>query len=205
MYAKLIQRRVFLTGLKRLSSTIEPEVIIEQAKTEAPKEEVIDIQAQKNEGDKFKIDDIYQIKNKKLPERNIFNHIDRTRITNPNVSFSNHYDKEAFAKTGFEESNPIPVSAKLGPFEIINPQMENKTYHWCSCGLSANQPFCDSSHKGTKFRPINFKLAEKCNKMLLCGCKLSTNKPFCDTKTCVRLKEEEEKEISEKLKTINKI
>jgi CDGSH-type Zn-finger protein len=22
-----------------------------------------------------------------------------------------------------------------------------KTYLWCACGLSGNQPFCDSSHK----------------------------------------------------------
>ena len=22
-----------------------------------------------------------------------------------------------------------------------------KTYYWCACGRSANQPFCDGSHK----------------------------------------------------------
>ena len=24
-----------------------------------------------------------------------------------------------------------------------------KTYEWCTCGLSGNQPFCDYSHFGT--------------------------------------------------------
>ena len=41
--------------------------------------------------------------------------------------------------------------------------------------------------------------------MLLCGCKLSTNKPFCDTKTCIKLKQEEEKEIAQKLELLNKV
>jgi len=66
--------------------------------------------------------------------------------------------------------------------------MDNKTYHWCSCGLSKKQPFCDSSHSSTGFRPINFKLAEKTDVMLLCGCKLSKVAPFCDGSTCIDLK-----------------
>ena len=35
---------------------------------------------------------------------------------------------------------PCPVNVEAG-----------KTYAWCSCGLSKNQPFCDGSHKGTGF------------------------------------------------------
>ena len=31
-----------------------------------------------------------------------------------------------------------------------------KTYFWCSCGLSANQPFCDGAHAGTDFKPVAF-------------------------------------------------
>jgi len=30
------------------------------------------------------------------------------------------------------------------------------SYHWCSCGESKNQPFCDGSHKGTIFKPTKF-------------------------------------------------
>lgn len=40
-----------------------------------------------------------------------------------------------------------PVIAKKGPFAV---ELEaGKNYHWCACGKSANQPFCDGSHKGS--------------------------------------------------------
>ncbi|MDG1784684.1 MAG: CDGSH iron-sulfur domain-containing protein, partial [Ilumatobacter sp.] len=29
-------------------------------------------------------------------------------------------------------------------------------YHWCACGQSSNQPFCDGSHVGTDFTPKAF-------------------------------------------------
>jgi CDGSH-type Zn-finger protein len=61
--------------------------------------------------------------------------------------------------------------------------------------MSKKQPFCDGSHKGTRFKSVSFKLAEKCDKMILCGCKLSKNVPFCDGLTCVKLKQEEESKI----------
>lgn len=94
---------------------------------------------------------------------------------------------------------PIPTIPKLGPFEIENPKMEGKTYHWCSCGLSTKQPFCDRSHKGTSFKPINFTLAEKVDKIYLCGCKLSTAAPFCDNLTCCKLKKVDERVLYDKM------
>jgi CDGSH-type Zn-finger protein len=58
-------------------------------------------------------------------------------------------------------------------------ELEPGTYFWCSCGQSANQPFCDGGHKGTGFTPVPVKVAEK-KKVVLCNCKHSENSPFCD-------------------------
>ncbi len=55
-----------------------------------------------------------------------------------------------------------------------------ETYAYCTCGESANQPFCDGSHaKGGAFRPNVFK-AEKDGAHFLCQCKTTGNAPFCD-------------------------
>ena len=32
-----------------------------------------------------------------------------------------------------------------------------ESYWWCACGRSKTQPFCDGSHKGTAFRPQEWK------------------------------------------------
>ena len=45
-----------------------------------------------------------------------------------------------------------------------------KTYYYCTCGLSENQPFCNGSHKGTDFSPIKFE-AQESKKVYFCGCK----------------------------------
>ena len=52
-------------------------------------------------------------------------------------------------------------------------------YLWCSCGQSKNQPFCDLSHIGTEFLPVQFKITET-KTYYLCQCKHSGHKPFCD-------------------------
>lgn len=45
---------------------------------------------------------------------------------------------------------PAPKIAQKAPFPV---EVEaGKSYFWCSCGQSANQPFCDGSHKGTDSR-----------------------------------------------------
>ena len=56
---------------------------------------------------------------------------------------------------------------------------KGKTYYWCACGRSENQPFCDGSHKGTTFEPVGF-TAEKTGTVYLCGCKHTGDKPYCD-------------------------
>lgn len=56
---------------------------------------------------------------------------------------------------------------------------EGKKYAWCTCGLSASQPFCDGSHSGTDFTPVVF-TAEKSEKCYFCQCKRSANGMLCD-------------------------
>ena len=47
-----------------------------------------------------------------------------------------------------------PYSPQIGPYPVMVE--EGRTYRWCSCGLSADQPWCDDSHEGTGFEPIEF-------------------------------------------------
>jgi CDGSH-type Zn-finger protein len=70
-----------------------------------------------------------------------------------------------------------PTIAQKAPY--ATPVEAGKTYYWCACGKSANQPFCDGSHKDTGLAPKPF-TAEKDGPAYLCGCKLSKNPPFCD-------------------------
>ena len=57
---------------------------------------------------------------------------------------------------------------------------KDKTYFWCSCGLSKNQPFCDNSHKKKGiFKPVKY-LAKSDKVVFFCGCKITQHQPFCD-------------------------
>ena len=63
---------------------------------------------------------------------------------------------------------PIAVDVEVG-----------KSYWWCACGKSANQPFCDGSHKGSSFAPVEYKATETAKKWF-CACKQTAGQPFCD-------------------------
>lgn len=71
----------------------------------------------------------------------------------------------------------VPMIAQKAPFPV--EVQEGKSYFWCACGQSKNQPFCDGSHKGTSFTPTKV-IAEKDGKLWFCGCKHSAKAPFCD-------------------------
>ena len=70
-----------------------------------------------------------------------------------------------------------PVVAQKSPLAV---EVEaGKSYWWCACGRSQNQPFCDGSHKGTGFAPKKADITEA-RTVAWCGCKHSKNAPFCD-------------------------
>ena len=72
-------------------------------------------------------------------------------------------------KSTAPKKNPYKVSAQ-----------KNKTYFWCSCGLSNKQPYCDGSHKKEgKYKSVKFTVTEN-KDIFLCGCKLANHPPFCD-------------------------
>jgi CDGSH-type Zn-finger protein len=70
-----------------------------------------------------------------------------------------------------------PTIAQKAPYAV---EVESgKSYYWCSCGLSKNQPFCDGSHQGTSFTPVEYKATEN-ETIYFCGCKNSKNGVLCD-------------------------
>ena len=70
-----------------------------------------------------------------------------------------------------------PAVFPKAPIEVIVEP--GKSYWWCACGLSKKQPFCDGSHRGTAFTPLEYRAAESASKWF-CVCKETRNRPFCD-------------------------
>jgi len=77
----------------------------------------------------------------------------------------------------FDLKTHKPVVAQKFPY--AHEVKAGETYYWCACGKSKNQPFCDGSHEGTGFEPLEF-IADQSKTVYFCGCKHSANKPFCD-------------------------
>ena len=72
------------------------------------------------------------------------------------------------ATPNIAQKGPYPVAVEVG-----------KKYFWCACGKSANQPFCDGSHKDTTFTPVMYQ-ADQARTLFFCGCKHTAGVPLCD-------------------------
>jgi CDGSH-type Zn-finger protein len=72
------------------------------------------------------------------------------------------------AQPDIPQKAPYPVAVEAG-----------KTYWWCACGRSKSQPFCDGSHQGTAFSPLEY-TATNSDTVYFCGCKHSKLSPLCD-------------------------
>lgn len=70
-----------------------------------------------------------------------------------------------------------PEIAQKSPYAV--DVEAGRKYWWCACGRSKKQPFCDGSHKGTEFSPMEF-TADKTGKVWFCGCKQTAKAPLCD-------------------------
>ena len=66
------------------------------------------------------------------------------------------------------DNKPVKVTLSKG-----------QEYHFCTCGKSKSQPFCDGSHVGTSFTPKVI-VSDEDGDAYLCACKHSANLPFCD-------------------------
>ena len=72
-------------------------------------------------------------------------------------------------------SNPIVADNKPAQVNLS----KGEEYHFCTCGRSKSQPFCDGSPVGTAFTPKVI-VAEEDGEAYLCACKHSGNRPYCD-------------------------
>ena len=70
-----------------------------------------------------------------------------------------------------------PTIAQKSPIAIDT--VAGKTYYWCACGRSKNQPFCDGTHQGSEFNPVQF-TPDKASQVYFCACKNTKSQPMCD-------------------------
>ena len=70
----------------------------------------------------------------------------------------------------------MPVIAQRTPCIV---EVGPGAVYWCQCGRSKTQPFCDVSHTGTEFSPMEVHFEEK-KRVAFYGCKQTKKPPFCD-------------------------
>jgi sterol desaturase/sphingolipid hydroxylase (fatty acid hydroxylase superfamily)/CDGSH-type Zn-finger protein len=82
-------------------------------------------------------------------------------------------NRESEIGKGFQKNSTITLEPATVHLD------KGKTYLWCQCGKSKNQPFCDGMHHGSKFKPLAFE-ATRTGNVKLCNCKATKASPFCD-------------------------
>lgn len=70
-----------------------------------------------------------------------------------------------------------PIIADNKPVKVT--LSKGQEYHFCTCGKSNSQPFCDGSHAGTTFTPRVI-VSDQDGEAWLCACKHTRSTPFCD-------------------------
>ena len=69
------------------------------------------------------------------------------------------------------------------PYEKLPNYVEETpgTKHYCTCGESANKPYCDGSHSklNTGKLPKEYRFVES-KRAAICDCGHTGNSPFCD-------------------------
>ncbi len=76
------------------------------------------------------------------------------------------------------EAAKLPQIARLKPYYA--ELQKGRSYYWCACGLSRNQPFCDGSHQGSGIESVRYTAEEEAQEVLFCACKRTAKVPFCD-------------------------
>ena len=72
-------------------------------------------------------------------------------------------------------SDPVVAAKEPIAVEVV----EGESYWWCACGRTKNQPYCDGSHEGTGFEPVEY-VAPRSRRLMLCQCKRTSRPPICD-------------------------
>lgn len=86
---------------------------------------------------------------------------------------------------------PIPnenLPKATAPEPSVVKVQPGKTYSWCTCGLSATQPFCDHAHRnivGEPYKSIKV-VFDKDEEVRFCECRKTKTPPFCDD-SCLTL------------------
>ena len=100
--------------------------------------------------------------------------------TDPGDKWTAHllYPAVKSSKVGSEIA-PGHKKEKNTGTEPLKTTLKEGTYLYCQCGFSADQPWCNGSHHGSKFKPMVVKI-EKERKASICTCKLTKTPPYCD-------------------------